>query len=283
MQPRRPQAFTLIELLVVISIIALLVGILLPALGAARRQAMLTQCLAQQRSLAQGGVNYTIDNKDFYPYHQRGPSGGFVQSVAGMWHATHVARDPYPGAGNPISASNPEWTNFGNLYKPGVDIITTPETFYCPSAQSNVSLSRYILANYPDPWGSENLPATFPGGSQFVRSSYLYLPYLEQEGTQNGGSPRRFRKTAESPTWVVMTMEFLPVHALVDIRGDKEFETTSAGIDGRVPGSMPYTQVDASAHVLELDHWFHTDYWAAFNYFKNENDLDKTKNMGLPL
>jgi prepilin-type N-terminal cleavage/methylation domain-containing protein/prepilin-type processing-associated H-X9-DG protein len=56
------KAFTLIELLVVIAIIAVLIGILLPALGQARRSARTLKCLTQIRSLEQAQTLYAADH-----------------------------------------------------------------------------------------------------------------------------------------------------------------------------------------------------------------------------
>lgn len=59
----RHRAFTLIELLVVIAVIALLIGILLPALGQARRAGQTLKCLANLRSLEQAHTLYADAHK----------------------------------------------------------------------------------------------------------------------------------------------------------------------------------------------------------------------------
>jgi len=64
---RRLHGFTLIELLVVISIIALLIAILLPALGKARESARKMQSSTQVRGIHQGFVIFAQSNKEFYP------------------------------------------------------------------------------------------------------------------------------------------------------------------------------------------------------------------------
>ncbi|WP_432800341.1 type II secretion system protein [Poriferisphaera sp. WC338] len=61
------KAFTLIELLVVISIIALLVGILLPALTSAREQARRAMCLTNQRQITIAALSYAVDHQGEVP------------------------------------------------------------------------------------------------------------------------------------------------------------------------------------------------------------------------
>ena len=66
---RRPRAFTLIELLVVISIIAILLAIMLPALGTARRAALEAKCGTNVRFLTVATLVFATEHDDWLPNH----------------------------------------------------------------------------------------------------------------------------------------------------------------------------------------------------------------------
>jgi prepilin-type N-terminal cleavage/methylation domain-containing protein len=69
MDPRRFQrAFTLIELLVVIAIIAILAGILLPALAKSKERAQLSNDLNNIRQILIASHSFAADNSDYLPY-----------------------------------------------------------------------------------------------------------------------------------------------------------------------------------------------------------------------
>lgn len=87
--------FTLIELLVVIAVIALLIGILLPSLGAARQTARTIKCAAGQRSVAQAVAVYQTNSRYFpahyvYGYRNEGTEWRFEDQIT---------TNPNPGNG----------------------------------------------------------------------------------------------------------------------------------------------------------------------------------------
>ena len=99
---RSRSAFTLIELLVVISIMALLIGLLLPALSQARTRARVTVCLNRMRQLGMMLVAYNGDHNDMMP---RSTHSAFAHRDIPWGYAFY----PYYSGKNWVSEDDPSW------------------------------------------------------------------------------------------------------------------------------------------------------------------------------
>ena len=120
---RRHRAFTLIELLVVISIIALLVAILLPALGAIQRLTRTTICTNHIRSFAQAAYVYSTDWKQYVPTNDFNNPG---QNGESFW-PTRLA--PYIDAEDIAALTRNELADT-DVIKP---MLAAHEIYQCPS------------------------------------------------------------------------------------------------------------------------------------------------------
>lgn len=141
----RPQTqnFTLIELLVVISIIALLIGILLPALNGARKQSRLIACGIALKQLGTAIYAYGADYKQMLP---AGPD---------TVHPSYGAPSTYRNSmDNQIwIGSSGQYNGMGVIYE---GYLENKQAFFCPDDDDNTDVQEELnkIGTANDAYGS---------------------------------------------------------------------------------------------------------------------------------
>jgi prepilin-type N-terminal cleavage/methylation domain-containing protein/prepilin-type processing-associated H-X9-DG protein len=190
--PRPRKGFTLIELLVVISIIALLIALLLPALGAAKESARRTQCLANLKGLGLLTVGYISENRDFVPMasgYRAGDGNHATDNAVPAWYVYFRDSNSLPDAATLCPSAGPgnrKWdantvmwvtetgfTNSHNWYK----------TDYSINAANNGKYS-----NRNDFWASAGNPPRF-GSVRGLKQPSNVLAVSEGDNEFLGGWP----------------------------------------------------------------------------------------------
>lgn len=149
MQKQRRTYFTIIELLIVIAIIAVLSGLLLPALNAARETAKKTSCIGNLKQLGITLATYTADNDDYMC-----PAGSNATWVS-YFNAYLKVKDSSSGYGTlKFKKSNSVY-----FCQSGLPVSNSP--YWSGTEPNEWSMPNYCHTRYG--WRTSDPPARSPG------------------------------------------------------------------------------------------------------------------------
>ncbi len=165
------RGFTLIELLVVISIIALLVSIILPALNRAKDNAKRTVCANNLKSIGQALFMYATNNDD------KIPQTDYEMGAPGTPNKTYMMFLINPDIN--LKPMDRIYDTKGLGYLFGKKYIDTPEVFYCEGIPRSAMSWRFELFDGGGgfPWNT----GITEQNTNYVRCSFSYVPQSRKQ------------------------------------------------------------------------------------------------------